>query len=248
MTLTGEKLLKIIENLKHKTSCGFDGISMKLVKFIKKNVLVDPLTIILNQLLHTGVFPDLLKITRVTHIYKKDDKTNFSNYRPISLLPAVSNIFEVIFSQTYEFFHKEKLFYGSQYGFRNKHSTEFAALEIVDRLILKWIIVKHQLLYILTLIQNILLHKLEYYGVQDISLNLFKNYLSNSKQYVEYDGVSSEMQNITTGVPQGSILGPHLFIIYISMICLKSAKSFDSLCSLMTPLYPLAVRLTRSCL
>ena len=67
-----------------------------------------------------------------------------------------------------------------------------------------------------TLNHNILLHKLEYYGVQDISLNLFKNYLSNRKQYVEYDGISSEMLNITTGVPQGSILGPLLFIIYIN--------------------------------
>ncbi len=67
-----------------------------------------------------------------------------------------------------------------------------------------------------TLNHNILLHKLEYYGVQDICLNLFKNYLSNRKQYVQYDGVSSQMQNITTGLPQGSILGPLLFIIYIN--------------------------------
>ncbi len=197
-------------------------------------------------MLHTGVFPDLLNIARVTPIYKKDDETNFSNYQPISLLPAISKYFQkVIFSQTYDFFHKEKLFYESQYYFRNKHSTELAVLEIVDRLITEMDNGETPINIYLdlsnafdTLNHNILLHKLEYYGVQDISLNLFKNYLSNRKQYVEYDGVSSKMQNIATGVPQGSILGPLLFIIYISMICLKSAKSFHSLCTLMTPLYP----------
>ncbi len=82
------------------------------------------------------IFPDLLKIAKVTPVHKKDDETNFSNYRPISLLPAISKIFEkVIFIQTYDFFNKEKRFYSSQYGFRSEHSIEFAALEIVDRLI-----------------------------------------------------------------------------------------------------------------
>ncbi len=76
-------------------------------------------------MLHTGVFPDVLKIARVTPIYKKDDETNFSNYQPISLLPAISKLFEkVIFSQTYNFFYREKLFSGNQYGFRNKLSTD----------------------------------------------------------------------------------------------------------------------------
>ncbi len=98
--------------------------------------MVEPLTIIINQKLHTGFFPDLLKIAKVTPIFKKDDETIFSNYRPISLLPVISKLFEkVIISQTYYFFQNEKLFYCSQYGFRNKHSTELAALEIVDRLL-----------------------------------------------------------------------------------------------------------------
>ncbi len=121
--------MKIIDNMKSKTSCGFDGISMKIVKSIK-NVLVEPLTIIISQMLHTGIFPDLLKIANVTPIFKKDDETIFSNYRPILLLPVISKLFEkVIFSQTYDFFQKEKLFHDSQYDFRNKHSTELAALD-----------------------------------------------------------------------------------------------------------------------
>ncbi len=86
-------------------------------------------------MLNTGIFPDLLKIAKISPIYKKDDETEFSNYRPISLLPAILKIFEkVISTQTYEYFTKQKLFYKSQNGFRNEHSTEYAALEIVDRL------------------------------------------------------------------------------------------------------------------
>ncbi len=112
----------------------FDGISTKLVKQIKL-IIIEPLTAIINQMLNTGIFPDLLKIAKISPIYKKDDETEFSNYRPISLLPTISKIFEkVISTQTYEYFTKQKLFYKSQYGFRNEHSTEYAALQIVDRL------------------------------------------------------------------------------------------------------------------
>ncbi len=75
-------------------------------------------------MLHTSIFPDLLKIAKVTPIFKKDDEIIFSNYRPIWLLTVISKISEkIIFSQTYEFFTKRKTFCGSQYGFRNKHST-----------------------------------------------------------------------------------------------------------------------------
>ncbi len=121
--------------MKPKTSCGFDGISMKLVKSTKA-ALTEPLLIIINQKLKTGIFPDKLKIAKVNLTYKKDDKTIFTNYRPISLLPAISKLFErVIYNQLYTFFQKQKLFYSSQYSFRTEHSTEFASLEVVDRLI-----------------------------------------------------------------------------------------------------------------
>ncbi len=144
------------------------------------------------------------------------------------MIPVISKIFEkVIFSQT--FFQKEKHFYGSQYGFRNKHSTELAALEIVDRLLTDMdngetpinIYVDLSKAFD-TLNNEILLQKLNYYGVNDTSLNLFKNYLTDRKQYVEYNEVNSDMLNITTGVPQGSTLGPLLFIIYINDMSLVS--------------------------
>ncbi len=128
-----EHIIKIINDMKPKTSSCYDGISMKIIKSVK-NTLADPLAMIINQILHTCIFPDL-KIAKVTPIYKKDDETIFSNYRSISLLLIISKKLEkIIFSQTYEYFQREKLFYEGQYGFRKGHSTEFAALEIVDKL------------------------------------------------------------------------------------------------------------------
>ncbi len=200
----------------------FDGISTKLVKQIKL-ITVEPLTAIINQMINTGIFPDLLKIAKISPIYKKDDETEFSNYRPISLLPAISNIFEkVISTQTYKYFTKQKLFYKSQYGFRNEHSTEYATLEIVDRLMTE--MDKNETLINIyldrskafdTLDHNILIQKFKYYGIKGINLELFQNYLTERKQYVDFDNTKSDMLDINTGVPQGSILGPLLFIIYI---------------------------------
>ncbi len=121
----------IIDKLSPKTSFGFDGISNKLVK-TAKDVLIRPLVIIINQMLNTAVFPDKLKIAKICPIHKKDYDTLFTNYRPISLLPAISKIFKkVVFKQLYEFFQANKLFYNSQYGFRSEHSTEFAGFRSI---------------------------------------------------------------------------------------------------------------------
>ena len=128
---------RIIEQMTPKTSCGHDNISMKLFKSLK-NILLEPLTITINQMLNTGIFPDKLKIAKVKPLYKKDDEQLFNNYRPISLLPAISKIFEkIMFNQLFAFFTKNGLFFSSQYGFRSEHSTEFAAIELVDRIIQK---------------------------------------------------------------------------------------------------------------
>jgi hypothetical protein len=180
-----EGVEKIINNMKPKTSCGFDGISMKIVK-TAKDVLLEPLTMIINQMLNTVIFPEKLKIAKVNPIYKKEDKTLFTNYRPISLLPTISKIFErVIFNQLYTFFQKQKLFYSSQYGFRTEHSTEFAALEVVDILMERMDKNETPINIYLdlskafdTLDHNILTNKLHYYGIKGTALELFKNYLT----------------------------------------------------------------------
>jgi len=203
-----ENLTKIIKEMKSKTSCGVDGISMKLLKSVEY-ILIEPLVAIINQTLITGIFPDKLKIAKVNPIYKKDDNTQFTNYRPISLLPVISKLFEkVIYNQLYAFCQNENLFYSSQYGFRTKHSTELAALEIVDRLVNKMDNQETPINIYLdlskafdTIDHKILKNKLEYYGIKETSLNLFDSYLTNRKQYVDFQDTDSEMLDITTGVP-----------------------------------------------
>ena len=119
---------KIICNLKPKSSAGYDNISTKFLKEIE-NVILRPLSIIINESLCTGIFPDELKIAKVIPLYKKDDDRSFGNYRPISLLSSISKFFErVAFNQLYENFKSNSLLYESEYRFRKLQSTELAEL------------------------------------------------------------------------------------------------------------------------
>ena len=147
------------------------------------------------------------------------------NYRLISLLASISKIFEgVVFNQIYQYFVENTLLFDGQYGFRKHHSTEFSALELVDRISNGLDKKKETPVYIFlnlskvfdTLDHEILLNKLQYYGIKDVALYLFSRYLSDRFQFVEMDGFRSDLLNIATGVSQGSILGPLLFIIYVN--------------------------------
>ena len=214
---------RIIDSLKPKTSTGVDCISNKLLKFVK-NAISEPLTIIINQMLNTGVFPDLLKISKVIPIYKKEDDTMFSNYRPISLLPSISKIFEkVILEQLATYLDRNNLIHKHQYGFRKNHSTEYTSLHIVDYL--NYELDKNRTptnIYLDlskafdSLYHDILLNKLQHYGLCDVAQDLLKSYLTNRKQFVQFNEHSSDMKYTHNGVPQGSILGPLLFLIYIN--------------------------------
>ena len=185
-------------------------------------------------MLNTGIYPDELKIAKIKPIFKKGDNKDFTNYRPISLLPSISKIFErVIYNQLYSYFNDNKLFFTSQYGFRKEHSTELACIEIVDRIIQK--LDKNEIpinIYLDlskafdTLNHDILLAKLKFYGISGIAYQLFESYLTNRKQFVEYDDIKSDTLDIISGVPQGSILGPLLFIIYMNDIS-ESSNLFD---------------------
>ena len=224
-SITKDSVMQIIDGLKPKSSTGVDNISNKLLKSAK-TFIVAPLTIIINQMFQVGKFPDLLKISKVLPIYKKDDDSLFSNYRPISLLPSVSKIFErAIMIQLTEYLEDNKLIHSNQYGFRKFHSTEYAALHLADYLNYKMDSRRTPVTIHLDLSKafdclshSILLDKLRFYGINEMAYNLMKNYLENRKQFVQFDSCSSKMKSIDKGVPQGSILGPLLFLIYINDI------------------------------
>ena len=134
-TINKSYILSIINRLKNKNSSGNDEISNKLLKAIG-NELSKPLTIIINQCILTGIFPDLLKIAKVKPIFKRGDTAQLNNYRPISLLPTISKVFErVIYSQLYAYFNDNNLMSEQQYDFRAQHSTELASVKLVDNII-----------------------------------------------------------------------------------------------------------------
>ena len=216
---------KIVSFLHTKTSSGHDGLSVKLLKYLSP-AIKEPLILIINQSMLTGIFPEKLKIAKVIPLFKKDDRLNMDNYRPISILPAISKIFErVVYNQLYEYFSHNKLFYEGQYGFRGDHSTELANIELTDRIISALDEKKLPLTIFMdlskafdTLDHEILLKKLHYYGISGIALKWFRSYLTHRSQYVELNYTSSDQKLIETGVPQGSILGPLLFLIYMNDI------------------------------
>ena len=163
----------------NKASCGFDNISTIFLKQIAPTI-IKPLTLLINQVFNTGIFPDRLKLAKVIPVFKKGDSKLINNYRPISLLPVISKVLEtIIANQLSQYFEDNKLFHDNQCGFRTGLSTEYATIELTDRIISNMDINEIPFSIFLdlskafdTLDHTILLQKLKYYGIDGKALHL----------------------------------------------------------------------------
>ena len=215
------EILHTINSLKAKKSTGPDNISSYLIKKIK-SPLSSPISLLINKSLEDGLVPDVFKTAKVIPIYKSKNKELLANYRPISLLCSLSKILEkIVHKRVYNFLQLHNIFFASQYGFRQKHSTVNAVCEFTAHTLNSLDENKSTLGVFLdlskafdTINHDLLLKKLYYYGICGIALEWFKSYLCNRKQYVTYKNTNSHSLEMTCGVPQGSVLGPLLFIIY----------------------------------
>ena len=195
----------------------------------KYHEIYECLTLIINQSITTGIFPENLKIAKVVPIYKKDDQSQIKNYRPISVLPMIAKIFEnAMHIQLIEYFTSHKRLSNQQYGFRPNRSTELATLELMDTNInyMNENLCPVNIYLDLSkafdnLYYDILLSKLNYYGLQRNALLLIKSYVSGRCQYVQLGDVKSNAHAVVCGIPQGFVLGLLLFNIYILTTSLR---------------------------
>lgn len=171
-----------------------------------------------------GIYPDILKVAKVTPVFKSGSKTNCSNFRPIAVLPGINKLFEKSLEcRLRHFLNSQDFFYKNQYGFRAESDTKTATSDLINNILLsidKKNIVSGLFLDLAkafdTVNREILLKKLQMAGIRGRFLNIFQNYLDNRKQFVSINGSFSNTLSIQIGVPQGSVLGPLFFVVYIN--------------------------------
>ena len=222
-----QEISSLIRLLPSKTSSGFDDISNILLKKLCPSIVI-PLNIIFNKSLSCGIFPELMKRADVSPLFKSKLDNDTNNYRPISLLLTISKVLEkIVYKRTYSFMEETGQIYRSQYGFRSQHSCENAVSELVSEITKGFQNGFYTAALFLdlsktfdTLEHRVLLLKLEKYGIRGSCLEWFRSYLCNRKIRVKCHVASSgkieysEYQTVNYGTPQGSCLGPLIFLLF----------------------------------
>ena len=221
--ISPSKVLKLLSSVKIAKATGLDKISNKILK-LAAPVIYKSLTDLFNFSIASGEFPSDWKVAKVCPLFKSGEKCDANNYRPISVLPSIARVFErILFEQIYRHLSNNKLLYSRQSGFRSLHSTVSALLDMtndwcfnIDRGMVNGVLFLDLKKAFDTVDHKILLKKLEFYGFEVITLHWFQSYLADRQQVCCVNGVVSSTKTISCGVPQGSILGPLLFLIYVN--------------------------------